>query len=133
MMRWLKRHFRKPKEKSHDYTEINFREALQKFVPIGNTESDIFNEIETITFHKAEPDHTYSRPLYVSIKWRRLDYISKHTIPDDLSTRTYNCRLYGNEYLFEEFSSVIKSGYDSYRKTIMEDLTKKMEDIVEDG
>ena len=124
MMRWLKRHFKKPEEKLHDYTEINFREALQNFVPMGNTESDIFNEIEAITFRKAEPDHVHSRPLHVSIKWRRLGYISKYTI---------NCRPYGNECLFEEFYSVIKCGYDSYRKTIMEELTKKIGDVTEDG
>lgn len=91
---------------------------------MGNTESDIFNEIETITFHKVKPGNIYSRPLDVTVKWRRLNYTTRYTI---------NCRLYGNEYLFEEFYSVIKSGYDSYRKTIMEDLTKKMGDVTEDG
>lgn len=124
MMRWLKKYFKKPEEKAHDYTEINFREALQKFVPMGNSESDILNEIETITFSKVKPGNIYSRPLDVTVKWRRLNYTTRYTI---------NYRSYDNEYVFEELCCVIKSGYDSYRKTIMEDLTKKMEDIVEDG
>lgn len=124
MMRWLKRYFKKPEEKAHDYTEDNFREALQKFVPMGNSESDILNEIETITFSKAKPADIHSRPLDVTVKWRRLNYTTRYTI---------NYRSYGNEYAFEELCCVIKSGYDYYRKTIMEELTKKIGDVTADG
>lgn len=124
MMRWLEKWFRKPEEKAHDYTEDNFREALQKFVPMGNSESDILNEIDTIKFYKAKTSNAHSRPLEVVIKWRRLNYTTRYTI---------NYRSYGTEYLFEELCCVIRSGYDHYRKTIMEELTKKMGDAIEDG
>lgn len=126
MMRWLKRYFKKTEEKKQDGTDERFRMVLQKVVPLGNSYVDIFNEIELIKFNKVN-DKPYSRPLEVTIKWRRSMELSYFTI---------NYRSYGDlddEHFINEFCSYLESRYNDYRENLIKNFTDKIGDVTADG
>lgn len=126
MMRWLKWCFKKTEEKKRDGTDECFRMAIQKVVPLGNSYVDIFNEIEFIKFNKVN-DKPYSRPLEVTVKWRRSMELSYFTI---------NYRSYGDlddEHFIDEFCSYLESRYNDYREKLIKNFTDKIGDVTADG